>query len=101
MLKQHAFYAYHDENRVMARMGDRDPVVAQECETPQEAHDLVQKIINPTGLRHDDPSLQTETPDHPEPRMRKATGFHHPSFQDKISDNCESFVKAAYAKASA
>lgn len=86
MLKQHNFYVYYDGNKVMARMGDRAPVVAKTCKTPQDAHDLVQTIVNPTGIKHDHPTLEGK-------------GFHHRAFQEQISANCEPFVKAAYEAA--
>ena len=90
MLKQHEFYVYHSENRVMARMGDQEPVVAKTCKTAQEAHDEVQAIINP----------QKKLPsDFGKDSIGRDMGFHHPDFQNAISGNCEAFVKAAYAAA--
>lgn len=86
MLKQHSHYVYYSENRIMARKGDLAPVVARVCETPQEAHDAVQEIVNPGKLRHDDPSFEGQ-------------GFHHPLFQLAISGNCADFVEQAYVNA--
>lgn len=105
-LKQHEFYVYHDGANVMARRGTLAPVVAKtfpsrkakdsngkEAEmSAQDAHDFVQTIVNPKGLAHDHPSLKVEAEGYP-----GKTGFHHPSFQQAISGNCEAFVKAAYA----
>lgn len=85
MLKQHQFYVYYDGPNVMARMGKQPAVVAKVCKTAQEAHDEVQKIVNPKNLKHDDASLGGK-------------GFHHDAFQDAISANCEAFVKAAYQR---
>ena len=85
-LIQHQFYVYHEENRVMARKRGEAPVVALTLESAQDAHDKVQEIVNPDGIKHDDPSLE-------------GIGFHHLSFQAKISENCREFVEAAYAKA--
>lgn len=84
MLDQHRFYVYYEENRVMARMDKLAPVVAETCKTPQDAHDKVQTIVNPRGLKHD---------------AFGPKGFHDERFQNAISTNCEAFVKAAYAAA--
>jgi hypothetical protein len=83
MLRQHDYYVYYDGSRVYARMGDRPPVLARECKTPQEAHDFVQRIINPEGKRKED----------------FAQGFNDPQFQKAISASCEAFVRDAYARA--
>lgn len=85
MLKQHEFYVYYDGNKVMARMQKQPPVVAKICASPQEAHDEVQKIVNPKALKATDASLG-------------GRGFLHENFQNAISANCEAYVKAAYAK---
>lgn len=99
MLKQHQFYVYYDGANVMARWADRQPVVAKTFPkrlvkdskgiesdvSAQDAHDFVQTVVNPTGIKHDHPTLEGK-------------GFHAPAFQDQISANCEAFVKAAYAK---
>lgn len=107
-LKQHRYYVYHEENRVMARMEDLPPVVAEECDTPQAAHDKVQSVVNPQGLKHDDPSLcrvtsETfvcpETGEEKEREVKTQMGFLHPDFQYAISDNCKDYVVAAYKKA--
>lgn len=94
-LKQHKFYVYNQENRVMARMDDLDPVVAEECKgggldedgkpksPAQEAHDRVQAILNPEGRKHS---------------YFGPKGFLEDSFQKNISKNCEVYVKAAYGK---
>ena len=83
MLKQHQFYVYNDGLNVMARAGDQAPVVAKVCKTPQEAHDEVQKVVNPTGAK---------------PASIGPKGFLEPKFQQAISKNCEAFVKAAYGR---
>lgn len=83
-LKQHQFYVYHEENRVMARRGSEAPVVAETFETFQEAHDRVQEIVNPTGA----PAA-----------VFGPLGYNHPDFQAKISENCQAYVEAAYPKA--
>lgn len=90
MLKQHEFYVYHDENRVMARMGEQAPVVAETLETPQAAHDKAQAIINPTGKAAAD-FKEIDT-------LGREKGFHSAEFQDAISGNCEAYVKTAYKK---
>jgi hypothetical protein len=86
MLTQHEFYVYHDENRVYARRREEEAVLARTLDTPQDAHDLVQSIVNPDGLHCKHKSLGEK-------------GFHHPSFQEAISENCREFVEAAYANA--
>lgn len=90
MLRQHQFYVYHDENRVMARMGVKEPVVAETMQTAQEAHDRVQQIINPTG-RTADSFEEKDAYD-----LKK--GFDSFEFQAAISGNCEAYVKDAYKK---
>lgn len=86
MLTQHEFYAYYDENRVYARRREEKAVLAQTLDTPQDAHDLVQSIVNPNDLHCKHKSLGEK-------------GFNHPSFQESISENCRAFVEAAYANA--
>lgn len=87
MLKQHNFYVYYSGANVMARMGKRAPVIAKTCESPQVAHDEVQKIVNPHRHVPSDFGLDS---------LGREIGFHHPDFQNAISPNCEAFVKAAY-----
>jgi hypothetical protein len=84
--KDHEFYAYHDGPKVYARWGNRKPVVAETLDSPQAAHDRVQEIVNPDGLRHDDRKLGNQ-------------GFNHPDFQAGLSARCEAFVRAAYGRA--
>lgn len=91
MLTQHQFYVYHDANNVMARMDKREPVVAKTCTTAQEAHDLVQTIVNPENKRPED-FKQIDS-------LGRPMGFHSDEFQSAISGNCEAFVTAAYAAA--
>lgn len=81
MLKNHEFYVYHEGSTVFARAGNRSPVILQTFDTPQEAHDKVQSIINPTNKQHQDFG-----PD----------GFLSEEFQLSISDNCRAAVEAAY-----
>lgn len=88
MLKQHAFYVYHDGNKVMARMGDNAPIVAETLDTAQAAYDKVQSIINPTG-RAPDSFAETNA-------AGQKMGFLSKEYQDAISPNCEAYVKAAY-----
>jgi hypothetical protein len=95
-LKQHKYYVYSEENRVMARMDALEPVVAEEChggaldedglpKSPaQEAADKVQAILNPEGRKHS---------------FFGKKGFLEESFQKSISTNCEAYVKAAYKAA--
>lgn len=88
-LKQHAFYVYHEENRVMARRGAEPPVIAETCKDAQEAHDKVQAIVNPEDL-------------HPHARLLggpSGPGFLHPEFQVAISENCREYVLSAYERA--
>lgn len=84
MLKQHSHYVYHSENRVYARRGTEDPVLAKTCETAQEAYDFVQSIVNPQKLLPTDAAFGN-------------LGFNHPDFQAAIAGNCKDFVEAAYA----
>lgn len=97
-LLQHEFYVYHAGPLVYARWGDREPVLARECETPQEAHDVVQSVVNPRGRRHDHKDYWVDRTVDVE-RTRVCLGFNHPKFQAQISGNCEAFVRDAYAKA--
>lgn len=83
MLTQHEFYVYYDGPKVYARMGEQEPVVVEEFDTAQEAHDRVQSIINPDGLR-------------PE-QVHEKLGFLSPEFQEGISVRCEEYVRAAYS----
>ncbi len=83
-LSQHEFYVYYNGDRVMARWGDRPAVVAEQCATPQAAHDAVQSIVNPQGLRHDQVN----------PRL----GFNDPEWQAGLSGRCEAYVRAAYER---
>ncbi len=92
MLKQHTFYVYYDGPVVYARAGNKERVVVKECASVQEAHDEVQKVVNPDGLHHAHQTLS-------KPDEFGATGFHHKHFQSKISPNCEAVVRAAYEKA--
>jgi hypothetical protein len=84
MLKQHSHYVYYDGNKVMARKGNLPPIVAEEALTPQAAHDRVQRIINPQGLKSDDDMFEGE-------------GYNHPTFQAAISENCREYVETAFA----
>jgi hypothetical protein len=86
MLTQHSHYVYYDENKVLARRGTEKPVVAMTCDSVQDAHDVVQSIVNPSKLLPGDPSLEGQ-------------GFHHPAFQAAISENCRAYVEAAYSSA--
>lgn len=88
MLTEHEFYVYHSGEKVYARRGKEPPVLAKTCDTPQDAADLVQAVVNPLGMRHDDKRLE-------------GRGFHHAGFQASISPNCQEFVEAAYATATA
>ena len=83
-LKQHEFYVYHEENRVMARRRTEAPVIAEEYESFQAAHDRVQEIVNPTKA----PAA-----------VFGPLGYNNPDYLAKISENCREFVEAAYAKA--
>jgi len=108
MLKKHAYYVYHQENRVMARRGSEEPVVAMVCKpitikdeksgeetvietAAQVAHDEVQKIVNPKQL---DPQRLKDA-------KGRVVGFHQAEFQAAISANCRVFVEEAYARAAA
>lgn len=88
MLNQHQYYVYHEENRVMARMGDNEPVVAETLDTAQAAEMKVQTIVNPEGKKPDD-FAEVNAAGH-------KLGFLSKEFQDAISPNCEAYVKAAY-----
>lgn len=90
MLKQHEFYVYYEGASVFARAGKHERVLMAELKTPQEAHDLVQTIVNPDGHNH----LNFSQPD-----AKGNTGFHHESFQGAISKNCEAAVRKAYQEA--
>lgn len=90
MLKQHQYYVYYAENRVYARCGDKEPVLAETCKTPQEAHDKVQAILNPTKR---DPHSFTEVD-----KKGNRMGFLSKEFQTAIAGHCEQYVKAAYGK---
>lgn len=83
-LKQHRFYVYYSGADVLAREGDRDPIVAETLDSPQDAHDRVQSIVNPEGRR---------------PADFGPLGFNDPAFQDAISGNCEEYVRRAYSAA--
>lgn len=83
MLKQHKYYVYYDENKVYARMDMRPPVLVMECPNPQDAHDLVQSIVNPDNIH---------------PSTLGQDGFLSQRFQERISPNCEATVKKAYGE---
>lgn len=80
-LRQHKYYVYYDGPNVYARMDEQERVLVQTFETPQEAHDYVQSVVNPDA-RHN----STFGPQ----------GFNSPAFQASISGNCEAVVKKAY-----
>lgn len=94
MLKQHEYYVYYQGNLVMARRKAEAPVVAEECASPQAAHDKVQSVVNPHArpasyYRRHDKSGQVQSD----------LGYHDPAFQGAISDNCKAYVEAAYKAA--
>lgn len=84
MKSPHKFYVYYDGNKVLARMEDQKPVVAETLATPQEAHDRVQSILNPRGQA---------------PAEFGPAGFLEPAFQGSISGRSEKYVRDAYAAA--
>lgn len=81
MLRQHDFYVYYSGDKVLARMGTRSPKVIFKATSPQEAHDIVQTIINPDAKSHVEFG---------------PTGYHSEEFQSQISANCEKVVREAY-----
>ena len=82
----HEFYVYYQGATVFARRRSEPPVVAEECESPQAAHDRVQAIVNPEGKDH---------------KAFGPRGFNEDSFVLGISERCREYVEAAYAKAGA
>lgn len=84
MLKQHEYYVYYQGNLVMARRKAEAPVVAEECASPQAAHDKVQSIVNPDGVH---------------PTKVGPMGFNEPAWQAAISGKCKAYVEAAYKAA--
>lgn len=100
MLNQHKYYVYSDEEKVMARMDDRAPVVVKVCEPEPDAEPFpldakqvaaafVEQLHNPDGLKHDHKSLWKD---------KKNLGFNHPDHQAKISDRSKEVVLAAYGE---
>lgn len=83
MRSPHKYYVYYDGGRVFARMEKREPVLVREFATAQEAHDFVQKVVNPSGKAA---------------REFGPKGFLEESFVQKISGNCEAIVVEAYRK---
>lgn len=81
---RHKHYVYHQEERVYARRGNEEPVLAETLESPQAAFLKVDSIVNPDGHGH---------------ARFGPEGFHHEDFQSKISERCRDYVEAAYAKA--
>lgn len=94
MLSQHEFYVYHQAEIVYGRMGDRERVVIEVCESPQAAYEKVQSIINPENLPAS--HFKEERTDKNGVTQIVEVGYHSKEFQDKISQNCESVVKTAY-----
>lgn len=81
MLKAHKYYVYHDDNKVFARMEDKEPILLKEFETSGEAYTAVQSVLNP---------------DSKDCLFWGPEGFNSKAFQESISGSCEKIVKAAY-----
>lgn len=96
MLKQHQYYVYHEAEKIYARRGEDERVLAETAANPQEAYRKVQKIVNPKGLSAGD--LDEEQTDKDGNVLTVNVGFHQKEFQAAISDNCREYVVAAYAK---
>lgn len=79
----HEFYVYHDGCDVLARKAGAVAIVAETFDTPQEAADKVQSIVNPDNKHH---------------HQIGPRGFLEVSFQKQISARCQAYVEAAYAK---
>lgn len=108
-LKQHEFYVYNEENRVMVRARQNAPVIAEVCEPgpdwidhsnpkigpqpmtgAQIAQSKVFAIVNPSRHPHSDFA---------KPDSKGNVDYHHENYQKQISPNCEAYVRAAYLKA--
>jgi hypothetical protein len=99
-LTQHEFYIYHDGSDVYARRRDEPPVLAESFDTPQQAYERVQEIINAEGgqpAKDQDGRSYTIYSYH----RFGIQGFHDPRFQATISDNCRAYVEEAYGRAAA
>ena len=92
------YIVYYEENRVLAKMDDLDPVLVREFEAGQDengrpvsaaqaAHDFVQTVVNPKKFKPEDFGNDS---------LGRCMGFLHPDFQSQISDNCKALVLAAY-----